>query len=409
MNRVLTVHNYYQQPGGEDAVVEAEKRLLLGAGHRVVEYTRHNDEIASYGLWQKATLAPRTAWAWDTYREFKALLERERPEVAHFHNTFPLISSAAYFACREAGVPVVQTLHNYRLLCPGATLMRQGEVCEDCLGKTLPWQGVVRACYRSSRIQSATLCAMLCVHKALRTGREKVDVFVALTEFARQKFIEGGLPAGKIVVKPNFVDPDPWAFHRCRPGSRRKSAREPYALFVGRLSAEKGLCTLLAAWRRLRAGIPLRVAGDGPLRCELETSLNGARLVRFEGRLKKKQVLEALNGASFLVFPSEWYEGLPLTITEAFACGVPVIASRLGAMAEIVEDGKTGLHFTSADPEDLAAKVEWAWAHPGEMQEMGLMARAEYEAKYTAQRNYELLMATYQSAIQAAQERKRPC
>jgi glycosyltransferase involved in cell wall biosynthesis len=375
----------------------------------VVEYSRHNDEIASYGLGQKATLAARTVWAWDSFREIKALLERERPDVAHFHNTFPLISPAAYYACREAGVPVVQTLQNYRLLCPGATLMREGRVCEDCLGKVLPWRGIAHGCYRGSRTESAAVALLLGVHNALRTWANRVDVFIAVTAFARRKFIGGGLPAEKIIVKPNLVHPDPWGPDRRSTGAKRKSEGEKNALFVGRLSAEKGLRTLVAAWQRLDVHVPLRIVGGGPLRPELEGLVNGSRTIRFDGYMTRDQVLAALEGANFLVLPSEWYETFGLVAVEAFACGVPVIASRLGAMEEIVEDGKTGLHFTPGDPENLAAKVEWAWTHPREMEEMGRQARAEYEAKYTSQRNYELLMETYRGAIQAARERNQLC
>ncbi len=401
---ILLVHNQYQQPGGEDTNFHAEKRLLGDAGHRVIEYSRHNDEIARYGLWQKATLVPRTVWAWDSYREIKTLVERERPDVAHFHNTFPLISPAAYNACRESGVPVVQTLQNYRLLCPGATLLREGRVCEACLGKRFPGPGILHACYRDNRPASVAVAALLGIHNTLRTWENQVDVFIAVTEFARRRFIEGGLPAEKIVVKPNVVYPDPLLPPR-RPASVRGGLPErPYALFVGRLSPEKGLRTLIAAWGKLNARVPLRIVGDGPLRPELEASVNGARSVRFEGHLEREDVLDSLNRARFLVFPSEWYEGLPLAITEAFACGVPVIASRLGAMEEVVEAGKTGLHFTAGDPEDLAAKVEWAWKHPSEMEAMGRRARVEYETQYASRPNYELLMEAYHRARPVAQK-----
>lgn len=390
--KIASVHNRYQQPGGEALVAEAERRLLIDAGHQVSEYSRHNDEIAGYGLWGKATLAPRTVWAWDSYREIKALLEKEKPDVAHFHNTFPLISPAPYDACRKAGVPVVQTLHNYRLLCPRAILMREGRVCEDCLGKTFPWPGILHACYRDSYAASATVAAMLGVHNALGTWEEKVDVFIALTEFARQKFIEGGLPADKITVKPNFVHPDPLA------GGNHKS-QGLYALFVGRLAPEKGLRTMLAAWELLDGRIPLRIVGDGPLRPELEALAKCLKRVSFDGWLERGKVLDALKEARFLVFASEGYETFGLTIVEAFASGLPVIASRLGAVAEIVEDGWTGLHFTPGDAENLAAKVVWAWTHSKETEEMGKAARAEYGAKYTAERNYHVLMAAYKQAM----------
>ncbi len=388
--KILLVHNRYQQPGGEDTSMLAEEGLLRAAGHRVVEYTRHNDEIKDYGLGTKATLPLRTVWAWDSNREIKALLARERPDVAHFQNTFPLISPAAYYACRAAGVPVVQTLQNYRLLCPGATLLRAGRVCEDCVNRCL-WPAVAHGCYRGSRPATATTALMLAAHRGLGTWTRLVDCYIALTEFGRQKFIEGGLPAEKIAVKPNLVHPDP---------SERGGTGE-YALFVGRLSEEKGLRTLLAAWGRLNNRVPLEVVGDGPLRATIQNEAQHRTMgsIHFFGWMPRDRTLAAIKQARFLVFPSEWYEGFPLTIAEAFACGVPVICSRLGAMEEIVADGRIGLHFTRGDPDDLAAKVEWAWAHPEEMAAMGRAARAEYDAKYTAERNYPMLMKIYDQAF----------
>jgi glycosyltransferase involved in cell wall biosynthesis len=418
---VLKIHNLYQQPGGEYLSLQAEKQMVIAAGHRVVEHLRYNDEIKEYGWREKATLALRTVWAWDSYREIRALLRRERPDVAHFHNTFPLISPAAYYACREAGVPVVQTLHNYRLLCPAAIFQRDGRVCEDCLGH-VPWRGVLHACYRDSRAATAAVALMLSVHRWLGTWSKMVDCYIALTEFARAKFIEGGLPAEKIVVKPNFVYPDPMkGDQESEVRSQESEVRSQesvvriqqsaivnhqspmgvYALFVGRLSLEKGVRTLLAVWRRLGNRIPLRVVGDGPLRVELEAEAvrHGLSSVCFHGWLAPERTIEVIKVARFLVFPSESYEGMSHAIIEAFACGVPVIASRLGGMLEIVEDGRTGLHFTPGDADDLAAKVDWAWTHPNEMQEMGRAARAEYEAKYTADRNYQMLMKIYEQAI----------
>jgi len=397
--KILLVHNRYQQPGGEYISMLAEEGVLRAAGHRLVEYIRHNDEIKDYGLGSKATLPLRTVWARDSYREIKALLARERPDLAHFQNTFPLISPAPYYACREAGVPVVQTLHNYRLLCPGATFQREGRLCEDCLGRN-PWRGVLHGCYRDSRAATAAVTLMLSVHRWLGTWSKMVDCYTAETEFARAKFIEGGLPAEKIVVKPAFVYPDPMAVNHQSSIANHKSPQGS-ALFVGRLSPEKGVATLLAAWQRLGNSIPLRVVGDGPLQAELEgyARQHGLSDVFFHGRLNPEQTLAAMKGSRFLVVPSEWYETFGRVAVEAFACGVPVIASRLGAMQEIVEDGRTGLHFTPGDPDHLAAKVEWAWTHPEEMAAMGRAARAEYEAKYTAERNYQMLVEIYERAI----------
>jgi len=249
----------------------------------------------------------------------------------------------------------------------------------------------MHACWRGSRAGTAVVVAMLTIHRLLKTWQEQVDRYIALTEFARQKFIEGGLPAEKIVVKPNFVHPDL--------GMGRHEG--DYALFVGRLSPEKGIQTLLRAWRHLK-GVPLKIAGDGPLRAKLEGFVKNEGLegVEILGRRPREDVFRLMREARVLVFPSEWYEGFPMTIAEAFACGLPVIASRLGAATEIVEDGRTGLLFEPGNPEDLAAKVKWAWQHPKEMEEMGREARQEYEQKYTAERNYEMLMDIYKRARQ---------
>jgi glycosyltransferase involved in cell wall biosynthesis len=315
------------------------------------------------------------------------------PDVVHFHNTFPLISPAAYYACRDLGVPVVQTLHNYRLFCPAASFFRDGKVCEDCLGKSR-WQAVRHACYRQSRSASATVVAMLSFHHWYGTWTKLVDCYITLSEFSHAKFIEAGLPAEKIVVKPNFVLPDPGVGTQSR----------DYAVFVGRLSEEKGLRTLVQAWGRVNPKYLLRVIGDGPLLNEIRSriSRSGCSNFRLDGRLPREESLKVLQGAKVLILPSNCYENFPMTIAEAYACGAPVIASRLGAMQEIVYDGRNGLHFTPGDADDLARKVEWAWAHPDEMREMGRNARAEYEAKYTAERNYKMLIDVYQQAIQEA-------
>jgi glycosyltransferase involved in cell wall biosynthesis len=389
--RVLIVHNEYQQPGGEDEVAQREKHLLLEAGHVVSEYRRRNAEISEYGLLEKAALPFRTVWAADSCRELRRLLRNFRPDIVHFHNTLPLISPAAYWACAEEGVGVVKTLHNYLLLCPCGLLERDGRPCEECLPSSLKWRGVLHACYRKSRMATATVSAMLAVHNVLGTWRDKVTQYIAPSEFSRGKFISSGLPAAKITVKPNFVSPDP----------QIRAGEGDSALFVGRFSAAKGIDVLLKAWSMIGRAIPLRVVGDGPLRPELERQKTALELgnVSFEGTLPNASVLAAMKQARFLVFPSIWYENFPVVLCEAYACGVPVVASRLGAAGEIVRDDVTGLHFAPGDPEDLASKVEWAWSHPERMREMGKAARAEYESKYTAEQNYKILMAIYERAL----------
>jgi glycosyltransferase involved in cell wall biosynthesis len=389
--KVLVVHNAYQQSAGEDRAVAGEIKQLAAHGDSVVCYQRHNDELRSIGPIGALKSAMQSIWARPAYRAIKQLLSREKPDVAHFHNTFPLISPSAYYACAESGVPVVQTLHNYRLLCPAATLMRKGSVCEDCIGSTFPWTSVVHRCYHKSAPQSAVIATMLAVHRLMQTWETKVRAYIALSEFARRKFVLGGLPLDLVSVKPNFVHPDPGP----------KTGRGEYALFVGRLSEEKGLRTLFAAWKLLKQRVPLYIIGDGPLREELETLAHRSGLsnVAVLGGVPSTEILGWMHGARFLVCPSLWFEGFPLTVAEAFACGLPVICSRLGSLEEIVDTERTGVHVTPGDPADLALAVDWAWANERQMELMSRQARVEYERKYTAERNYRALMRIYDEVL----------
>jgi glycosyltransferase involved in cell wall biosynthesis len=390
--KILLVHNEYQQPGGEDVVFEHEKRILERGGHEVVTYRRSNHEIEELSAIGRGALMFRTVWASDTYHDFGTLLEREKPDVVHVHNTFVMISPSIFSACRKRGIPVVQTLHNFRLLCPGAQFLRDGKICEDCVDHSL-LRSVWHGCYRDSRPATASVALMLAWHRRAGTWDELVDRHIALTDFARNKFIASGFAPDKIVVKPNFVDPDPGA--KQNPGTS--------ALYVGRLSKEKGLHTLLDAWKLLPKSCSLDIVGDGPEREELEAEAHRSGLysIQFRGRLSHEESLAAMKSAGFLILPSEWYEGFPMTIAESFACGTPIICSKLGAMEEIVDESRTGLHFTPGDSEDLARKVEWAFAHPSELATMGRAARQEYEDHYTSERAYTQLMTIYEQTLAA--------
>jgi glycosyltransferase involved in cell wall biosynthesis len=388
--KLLLAHNRYRQSGGEDEVFRRESELLRAAGHEVLEYTAHNSEIAEEGILSKAGLAARTLWAWDSVARLRALLRRERPCLAHFHNTFPLISPAAYYACQKEGIPVVQSLHNARLMCPAATFYRKGSACLDCLGRSAPWPGVVHACYRNSHLQTAMVAGMVAGHRILGTWREQVDAYIVFTEFYRQKFISAGLPSEKLFIKPHYLVTDPG----------KKPGAGDYALFLGRLAPEKGIPTLLKAWQALRH-IPLRIVGEGPMRGEVANFAEQNPAISALPYLSREECFELIKGARFLVWPSEgYYESFGLVAIEAFACGTPVIASRTGAMTEIVEDSKTGLHFTAGDADDLAAKVQWAWTHPDQMNEMGSAARTAYQNKYTAKTNYQVLLGIYRKALE---------
>ena len=390
--RILLAHNYYQQPGGEDVCFAAEVAMLTSNGHSVIKYCLHNDVINNMSGFDAAS---RTTWSRSAYREVRSLIRTHRPQVAHFNNTFPLISPAAYYAARSEGVPVVQTLHNFRLLCPNALFFRDGRVCEDCLGRSIPWPAVVHKCYRGSRSATAAVAAMLMVHRAMGTWWEAVDVYIALAEFCRRKFIEGGLPAEKIVVKPNFIATDPGV----------GGGRGGYGVFVGRLSPEKGLETLLKAWKTLGGKVPLKVVGDGPMTATVQGSEAKDAGIEWLGHRSAQEVYSLIGEAMFLVFPSECYENLPRVIIEAFAKGTPVIASRLGAMAELVDHGRTGLHFEPGDAGDLASKIQRLLADPRELAQMRQAARREYERRYTAESNYCDLMAIYRQAMTLARSK----
>ena len=379
--RVLLVHNAYREPGGEDAVVAAEHALLAAHGHEVALFTASNEAVG--GALSRLKVAWRAPYSAAARDALAARIAAFSPDVVHVHNFFPLLTPSLYDACRAAGVAVVQTLHNYRLLCPVATLMRRGRVCELCLTGSA-YQAVLHGCYRESRQATLAVARMIERHRRLGTWRTKVERFIALTEFARRKFVAGGLPPERLTVKPNFA---------ADPGEPAPGRREG-ALYVGRLSPEKGVETLLAAWRSL--AVPLRVVGDGPLAEVLARACPPT--VSLLGRLPPAEVGREMARAAFLVVPSHCYEGFPMVVVEAYARGLPVLASGHGALAEVVEDGVTGRHVAPADAADLAAKAAWAAANPETLAAMGRAARARFRARYDAPRNHERLLAIYGQA-----------
>ncbi len=389
--KVVVVHNFYQQPGGEDQVFADETALLESHGHTVIRHTLHNDAIDGMS---KLTVAGKTIWNSAARAQLGDLVQRERPRIVHFHNTFPLFSPSVYSAARSAGAAVVQTLHNYRLICPDAQFFRDGRPCEDCLGKFVPWPAVVHRCYRGSLEASAVAAGMLTAHKLRGTYHHEIDAYIVLSEFARTKFIAAGLPPRKLLVKPSFVGPDP--------GVIPDSGAGGYVLFVGRLSRSKGVHTVLDAWKKLKPPIELRIAGDGELADTVRAAVAKDSRIQFLGRRPLREIYDLMADAAALVFPSVWYECLPKTIIESLAVGTPVIASRLGSMTELIADGRTGTHFVAGDPQDLAAAVERILANPAQLQKMRRLARAEFEARYTAEQNYGVLMDIYQTAQRIA-------
>jgi len=394
---ILLIHNKHRtgNPSGDDVVFANEVMLLKSNGNQCTTYERCNDEFLAARTWEKLIMGIESTWSLKTYRETKKLIRKEKPEVVHIHNLFPLISPSVYYACADEGVPVIQTLHDFRFLCPKAYFMLNGNICERCLEIGL-WKAIKYKCFRDSLIQSAGAAFMIWLHRSLKTWSRKVTAYITLTEFAKKKFVKAGFPSSRIFVKPNFFE--------CSPTP--DFSHNGYVLFLGRLGEEKGIRILLEAWKNI--DVPLKILGDGPLRNEIEELCRkyNLKIVEIMGYKPPNTCLEYLAKARFLILPSVCYEGFPMVIREAFAYGKPVLASRLGALEEIVDDCKTGLLFEPGNPEDLAQKVHWMVNNENAVIEMGENARAEFEMKYTAEKNYEMLMDIYNRAIKIHSENR---
>ena len=380
--KILVAHNRYRYRGGEDTVVDAEVDLLRRHGHEVLVYLRDNEELTRM---KNHSAALQTLWSHKAVADVTTLSEKFRPELIHSHNTFPLISPSLYSVAKQLNIPVIQTLHNFRLICPQATLLRNGVQCEDCVGN-LPWRAIVHRCYRNSLSQSAVSSSMIMLHRLLRTWHTKVTRYIVLNQLCRDKFIAGGLPFDLLRIKPNFVD----------------SANEPEwvhrsgGIFIGRLSEEKGLNVLAAALSQL-PDCQIDVFGKG----DLQTYVEATRGFNYKGFRDPIELQACLRKAAYLVVPSTGVESFGLVAIEAFAAGTPVIASAHGGLREIVVHGKTGLLVEPANSDALARAIAFAEDHHDEMKIMGRAARQAYLSRYTPDINYRLLMSIYREAVES--------
>ena len=388
--KILQIHNFYQIPGGEDSVVKAERSLLESRGHVVIPYYKHNNTIKAYGLSEKIRFLCDALYSNKTVSELRRIAKDEMPDVAHIHNVFPLISPSAYYAFRSFNIPIVQTIHNYRFLCPSATFYKKKSICRSCIrGNTL--HCFFSRCYKGSFILSALYSVLFLVHRHAGTFRNNVDLFIALNNFTKNLFINCGFPDEKIMIVRNFL-----------PNSQFEQLpeKESYAVYIGRLSQEKGLWTLLSAVKKVN-GLRIKILGIGELEQRLRDYVkqNEMTQVEFKGFVFGPDKMDILRKAVFSIVPSEWYESFGIVVLESFAAGTPVIASNIGGLPELVDDGKSGLLFRPGDADDLAEKMGKMLRDPGKTREMGLYARGQVEQKYNQQTHYEELLDVYNAAI----------
>jgi len=389
--RILIGHNHYQQPGGEDAVVRNEFSLLKNFGEDVYLYERSNAEFSKISYSKQLSMLSSMGWSHDSYSDIRKIIKKFRPDIAHFHNIFYMLTPSVYQACRDEGVPVVHSLHNFRLLCSNGLLFRNNRVCEKCIErKNLNW-GIYHRCSRNSLLFTAAIVHMLKRHWREGTWTKMVDQYIMASEFGRQKLMLSGIPKEKISIKPPVVHPD----------EQKSNYDEGYALYAGRLSEEKGVHILLEAWKEIH-GLPLKIAGDGHLMSELEIYVkkNNMSSVEFLGFISGDQYEKYMKGAKVLIVPSTCYENFPHIVIEAYSYGLPVVSSSLGSFPEVVKEGETGLLFDPTDPHDLAKKIQWISAHQAEIDQMKEKVKQIYKEQYSGRRNYEILMDVYRRAIQ---------
>jgi glycosyltransferase involved in cell wall biosynthesis len=375
--KILLIHNFFQKYGGQDSVVSAEIKGLATRGHKVIPFTRHSNELYSIGLMAKLTFPIDAIFSTQTQRELLHVISTEKPDVAYIHNVFPLLSPSVYHTLSIAGVPCLQCVHDFRLLCPNGLFYVDGKCCERCKGGNYG-HAVIHRCFRASRVHSAVYAMSLGLNR-MAGMLDKIDGFLCLNPFYVDKLVEAGIPRNKLFIRPNSLDmatihPDTW-----------DGARD-YAVYAGRLSPEKGLLTLLDAFARLKP-FRLKILGTGPMEAELEQrikacSLDNVELLGFRDGEEKWQVLR---GARFGIIPSEWYENFPVVALELFGAGKPIIASRIGGLPSIVSDGETGLLFEAGNISDLTDRARFLIDHPEKAMEWGRKARSRGESRYGSQ------------------------
>lgn len=384
---VLLIHNRYKQRGGEDAVFEAEGAMLSSYGHAVERLVFDNSSIRSIS--DKIKAAAGILYNSASRKKLDGCIDAFHPDVMHVHNFVPIASPSVFFAAQAHHIPVIMSIHNFRLICPSATLFYHGKIYEKSIHSVFPLDPIIKGVYHESVLDTAAVELMTATHHLAGTWKNKIDRYIVMTNFAREKFMESSLhiPEHKFVIKPNFVTDN----------GAGEDVRENFFLFAGRLSEEKGLTILLRAARA--KGFNLLVIGDGPLKNEVEEAAGNHQNIHYLGFKPKTDVIHYLKNCKALIFPSVCYEGFPIIILEAFSTGTPVIASRLGSMAEVVTDHFNGLHFEPGDEVDLGRKIDELSIDPGLARELSVNSRSTYLDNFTPEKNYQQLLKIYEDAI----------
>ena len=388
--KILIIHNHYLERGGEDEVVEAEIRLLREYGHEAILYEKSNEYIEKLSFVKKFIfIFFELNFSKIVYKEIKEIIKTQKPDIAHIHNIFFCITPSVYFALKEENIPIVQSLHNYRLFCLRGTFYNCGLVCEKCKDKQL-FKGVMEKCWRNSFFSSFFLAKLLYKKKFFL---KNINSYIVTSKFSKDKFIELGLDREKLYLKTNFLSIK----------ADRNNQDHKYALFLGRLVDYKGVETLMRAFEATPA-FKLKIIGDGPLRSEVHSYASTHNNIEWLGRIDRDLVLTTIKNSSFLIFPSECYENMPLVILESFVFSKPVLASNLGAIKEFVIDGENGLLFKSGDARDLSVKIAYLFSHDKERIEMGRNASKIYQERFDKERNYHDLVDIYLKTINVNKE-----
>ena len=384
--RILIIHNRYQQRGGEDSVFENESSLLKKYGNSVEQLIFSNEEINSPISKIKAGIS--SIYNKSSAKKLDNKIQIFKPDIIHVHNFFPIASPSIFYESQKHNIPIVMTLHNYRLICPNALLFRDGKVCEECINKEFAINGVMNGCYRDSKLQTFALATMSYLHKKTKTWENRVDKYIALTNFAKNKILNSSLKLKEkqITIKPNYVNDHGFELNK-----------DDYLIFIGRLSKEKGVDILLNAFKNSKRKIV--IIGSGPMKDIVEEYSKNYQNIEYLGFQQMDVIIQKLKKAKALIFTSVWYEGMPMTILESLSTGTPVVSTDIGGPAEIITNNKTGLIYKVGDVEDLQNSIEKLYSDNDFFKNLCINARKEFEDKFSEKQNYQKLINIYKEVI----------